>query len=153
MQVATLFKEDTYLPIVADLQVQGHYLTPVTDCSELRIEPSSSRLSGLECMHVTCSMQVGSMLTLVSVGDLVSRLSASWRMKQSLVQKERKKERKNNARKARPMGSEPRELSRGNPLNDNVLGLNQSINQSINQFYSLSWDLCTDPSDYLHVLS
>ena len=24
---------------------------------------------------------------------------------------------------------------------------------SLNQFYSLSWDLCTDPSDYLHVLS
>ena len=31
-------------------------------------------------------------------------------------------------------------------------GLKQS-NQLSNQFYSLSWDLCTDASDYLHVLS
>ena len=29
----------------------------------------------------------------------------------------------------------------------------KKADQSINQFYSLSWDLCTDPSGYLHVLS
>ena len=38
-----------------------------------------------------------------------------------------------------------------------VAGLSKALQaagyQSINQFYSLSWDLCTDPSDYLHVLS
>ena len=39
------------------------------------------------------------------------------------------------------------------PDADSSLHINQSINQSINQFYSPSWDLCTDPSDYLHVLS